>query len=82
MSVIPKKDLSFIHPYDDIDVIAGQATIAKEILSQLEEVDLVFVPVGGGGLISEIKRVFLKRSLLERFFYARCLDIDPVCGVL
>ena len=49
-----EQDLNFIHPYDDIDVIAGQATIAKEILSQLEVVDLVFVPVGGGGLISGI----------------------------
>ena len=49
-----EQDLNFIHPYDDIDVIAGQATVAKEILSQLEDVDLVFVPVGGGGLISGI----------------------------
>ena len=49
-----EKDLNFIHPYDDIDVIAGQATVAKEILSQLEDVDFVFVPVGGGGLISGI----------------------------
>jgi len=49
-----EQDLNFIHPYDDIDVIAGQATVAKEILSQLEDVDLVFVPVGGGGLNSGI----------------------------
>ena len=47
-----EKGLTFISPYDDFDVIAGQATVAKEILSQLKEVDLVFIPVGGGGLIS------------------------------
>ena len=42
----------FISPYDDFEVIAGQATVAKEVLSQLEEIDYVFAPVGGGGLIS------------------------------
>ncbi len=47
-----EKGLTFISPYDDFDVIAGQATIAKEILSQLKEIDLIFIPVGGGGLIS------------------------------
>jgi len=47
-----ENDLCFISPYDDFEVIAGQATVAKEILSQLKEVDYVFAPVGGGGLIS------------------------------
>ena len=47
-----EQDLCFISPYDDFEVIAGQATVAKEILSQLEEIDYVFAPVGGGGLIS------------------------------
>ena len=51
-----KKDkLDFIHPYDDLDVIAGQGTIAEEILSQLEsKPDYIFVPVGGGGLLAGI----------------------------
>ena len=44
----------FIHPFDDIDVIAGQGTIALEILDQLEELDAIVVPIGGGGLISGI----------------------------
>jgi len=47
-----ENDLCFISPYDDFEVIAGQATVAKEILSQIKEVDYVFAPVGGGGLIS------------------------------
>ena len=47
-----EQDLCFISPYDDFEVIAGQATVAKEVLSQLEEIDYVFAPVGGGGLIS------------------------------
>ncbi len=43
---------TFIHPYDDEDVIAGQGTIALEILEQLKKIDAVVVPIGGGGLIS------------------------------
>lgn len=45
---------TFIHPFDDIDVIAGQGTIGLEILDQLPEVDAVIVPIGGGGLISGV----------------------------
>ncbi len=44
----------FIHPFDDIDVIAGQGTIALEIYEQLKEVDAIVVPIGGGGLISGV----------------------------
>jgi threonine dehydratase len=44
----------FIHPYDDDDVIAGQGTIALEILADLPETDMIIVPVGGGGLIAGI----------------------------
>jgi threonine dehydratase len=45
---------TFIHPFDDEDVIAGQGTIALEILEQIEGLDAVIVPIGGGGLISGI----------------------------
>jgi len=48
---------SFIHPFDDEDVIAGQGTIGLEILDQLPDMDAVIVPVGGGGLISGIAYV-------------------------
>lgn len=44
----------FIHPFNDIDVIAGQGTIALEIYEQLKDVDAIVVPIGGGGLISGI----------------------------
>lgn len=44
----------FIHPFDDWDIIYGQGTIGLEILDELEDVDYVLVPVGGGGLISGI----------------------------
>lgn len=45
---------TFIHPFDDYDVIAGQGTIGLEILDQLPDVDAVVVPIGGGGLISGV----------------------------
>lgn len=45
---------TFIHPFDDEDVIAGQGTIALELTEQLPDMDAVIVPVGGGGLISGI----------------------------
>ena len=44
----------FIHPYDDLDVVAGQGTIGLEIVAELPMVDAVLVPVGGGGLVAGI----------------------------
>lgn len=52
-----EKGYTFIHPFDDLDVIAGQGTIGLEILDQLDDVDAVVVPVGGGGLISGVAAV-------------------------
>ena len=49
-----EKGYTFIHPFNDEDVIAGQGTIGLEILEQLPDVDVVVVPVGGGGLISGV----------------------------
>ncbi|MGN0647612.1 MAG: threonine ammonia-lyase [Oscillospiraceae bacterium] len=45
---------TFVHPFDDENVIAGQGTIALEILQDLDNIDAIVVPVGGGGLISGI----------------------------
>jgi len=50
-----KEGLTFVHPYDDPDVIAGQGTVAMEILRQHRgDIDAIFVPVGGGGLLAGI----------------------------
>ena len=46
--------MTFVHPYDDEQVIAGQGTIGLEILDQLPDLDAVIVPIGGGGLISGV----------------------------
>lgn len=45
---------TFVHPFNDEDVIEGQGTIALEILDELPEADIILVPIGGGGLISGI----------------------------
>lgn len=47
-------DCVFVHPFDDVDVMLGQGTLSLEILQELEDVDEILVPVGGGGLISGI----------------------------
>ena len=49
-----EKGYTFIHPFDDPDVIAGQGTIGLEILEQLPDADIVVVPIGGGGLIAGV----------------------------
>lgn len=54
MELKEEKGYTFVHPFDDENVIAGQGTIGLEILEQLKDVDAVVVPVGGGGLISGV----------------------------
>ncbi|MBE6536181.1 MAG: threonine ammonia-lyase [Ruminococcaceae bacterium] len=52
-----KMGYTFVHPFDDEDVIAGQGTIGLEILNEIKDLDAVVVPIGGGGLISGIAYV-------------------------
>lgn len=52
-----KNNLTFIHPFADVDVMAGQGTIGLEMIEE-EDLDIVIVPVGGGGLISGIASVY------------------------
>lgn len=47
-----QENLTFVHPYDDEDVIAGQGTIALEILEEHPDIEMLCVPIGGGGLLS------------------------------
>lgn len=50
--IVAKTGATFIHPYNNYDVIAGQATCAKELIEEVGELDVVISPVGGGGLMS------------------------------
>jgi threonine dehydratase len=51
---LAKDGKTFIHPFDDPSIIAGQGTIGLEIMEELPDVDLIAVPVGGGGLVAGI----------------------------
>ncbi len=66
--------LTFVHPYDDPDVIAGQGTIAMEILRQYNKpIHAVFVPIGGGGLIAGVA-AYIKRLKPE----TKIIGVEPV----
>ena len=69
-----ERSLVFVHPFDDPDVIAGQGTIAMEILRQRhgDEIDAIFVPVGGGGLIAGIAAY--AKSLYPRM---KIIGVEP-----
>jgi threonine dehydratase len=53
-SIERQENLVFVHPYNDVKVIAGQGTVALEMLADVPDLDILVVPIGGGGLISGI----------------------------
>lgn len=64
LELAEENSYTFIPPFDDLDVIEGQGTIALEIMNELEYVDYVIVPVGGGGLIAGIAKAIKQVSPL------------------
>ena len=54
LELVESEGFTYIHPFDDPDLIAGQGTVGLEIMDQLPEAEVVVVPIGGGGLISGI----------------------------
>lgn len=70
--IVEAEGAVFISPYDDPAVMAGQGTIALEILAQVPEVGVVYVPVGGGGLISGIAT-----ALKESRPGVRVIGVEP-----
>jgi threonine dehydratase len=56
MEEVKRVNGTLIHPFDDVHVIAGQGTIGLELMDQMSDVDVVVVPVGGGGMISGVGR--------------------------
>lgn len=68
-----EKGFTFIPPFDDLDVIEGQGTIALEIVDELEYVDYVIVPVGGGGLIAGLAKCIKQISPL-----IKVIGVEPV----
>ena len=51
---LTEENLAFIHPYEDAKIVAGQGTVALELLDAAPDLDAIVAPIGGGGLISGI----------------------------
>lgn len=67
-----ERGMTFVHPFDDLDVIAGHATVGMEIVDDVPDVDVVVVPIGGGGLVSGVAAaVKLRRPA------ARVVGVEP-----
>jgi threonine dehydratase len=54
LALMEERGLVFVHPFDDVDVMAGQGTIALEMLEEAPDLEILPVPIGGGGLISGV----------------------------
>ena len=52
--IAAERDLTFVHPYDDPLIIAGQGTLGLEMLAAAPDLDVLVVPIGGGGLIAGV----------------------------
>jgi len=68
-----KKKLGFVHPFDDIKVIEGQATVGLEILGSESEIDYLVLPVGGGGLAAGVSSVFRQLSP-----HTKIIGVEPM----
>ncbi|MFN4045782.1 MAG: threonine ammonia-lyase [Acidilobaceae archaeon] len=62
LEIAESRGFEFVHAFDDMDVIAGQATLGLDIVEQLQDFDLIFVPIGGGGLISGVASIVKARN--------------------
>ncbi len=51
-SICDERELTFVHPFDDLDVMAGQGTVALEMLEDVPDLEILPIPIGGGGLIA------------------------------
>lgn len=58
--IIESEGLSFVHPFDDIDIILGQGTTSLEVINKIKDLDYAFISIGGGGLISGMACVLKK----------------------
>lgn len=77
-----ERGLHLIHPFDDPDVIAGQGTIALEMLEQTPPLDALFVPVGGGGLLAGIASVYAEKSPATRLIGVQMARFPGLHNVL
>jgi threonine dehydratase len=60
--IVAEEGLTYVHPFDDLDLIAGQGTVGFEIVEDWPDVEVVVVPIGGGGLISGVSLALKSRN--------------------
>lgn len=72
LSLAERRGMTFIHPFDDLDVATGQGSIAMEIFKELPTVDIILVPIGGGGLATGV-------SALAKFLnpHIKVIGVEP-----
>jgi threonine dehydratase len=75
-AVAERTGATFLHPYDQAPVIAGQGTVALELVEQVADLDAVLVPVGGGGLISGIALALRELAPAVRIYGAEPAGAD------
>lgn len=85
--VVRQTDAVLVHPYDQAEVIAGQGTVALEVLEQVQGIEAIVAPVGGGGLVSGIALAVKERGLGVAVFAAEPSGADDAarskaCGRL
>ncbi len=72
-SIIDEEGLTFVHPFDDIDIILGQGTTSLEVIDKIKDLDYAFISIGGGGLISGMASVL--KQLNPRI---KVIGIEPI----
>ena len=78
LRIAKEKNIAYIHPFDDVHVMAGQATIGTEILLQLDKVDSVIASIGGGGLIAGITSALAHKSPKTRIYGVETIGADSM----
>lgn len=74
--IVENEGMSFVHPFEDPHVIAGQGTAALELLDQVPDLDAVITPIGGGGLMSGTTLTFTARRPEAEIFGAEPMAVD------
>ena len=76
--ICEEEHATFLHPYDDIDVITGQGTLGLEILSDLPYVDMIVVPAGGGGLLAGVASAVKLINPRVQVYGVQAASCDPI----
>lgn len=79
MEICEKEQATFLHPFDDYEVMAGQGTIALEVLGELPTMDTMIVPVGGGGLVAGVAACIKAVNPRIKVVGVQARGADAVC---